>query len=185
MKRKRLSEGAIRPVTQPCEIQLQSYLTLQSGLKYTDLFTAVPLLVKWEYIMYCCAHSLSLVWLLVTLWTIQPTRLLCPWNFPGKNTGAGCHALFQEIFPTQGSNPRLLHLLHWQVDSLPLCHLGIPQEYISSQKLHFSGITQKCMYNTYTLTLPLYHLGMFIILNSVFPEFSTTKNPKFDPMIQL
>ena len=61
MKRKRLSEGAIRPVTQPCEIQLQSYLTLQSGLKYTDLFTAVPLLVKWEYIMYCCAHSLSLV----------------------------------------------------------------------------------------------------------------------------
>ena len=27
------------------------------------------------------------------------------------------------IFPTQGSNP---HLLHWQVDSLPLCHLGSP-----------------------------------------------------------
>ena len=25
---------------------------------------------------------------------------------------------------TQGSNPHLLHLLHWQVDSLPLCHLG-------------------------------------------------------------
>ena len=28
---------------------------------------------------------------------------------PGKNTGVGCHALFQEIFPTQGSNPGLLH----------------------------------------------------------------------------
>ena len=31
---------------------------------------------------------------------------------PGKNTGVGCHALFQEIFPTQGSNPCLLCLLH-------------------------------------------------------------------------
>ena len=34
---------------------------------------------------------------------LQPTRLLCPWNFPGKNTGVGCHFLFQGIFPTQGS----------------------------------------------------------------------------------
>ena len=31
----------------------------------------------------------------------SPTRLLCPWNFPGKNTGVGCHALLQGIFPTQ------------------------------------------------------------------------------------
>ena len=36
------------------------------------------------------------------------------------NTGVGCHALLQGIFPTQGSNPSLLHLLHWQVGSLPL-----------------------------------------------------------------
>ena len=33
----------------------------------------------------------------------------------------GCHALFQGIFPTQGSNPHLLRLLHWQVDSLQFC----------------------------------------------------------------
>ena len=39
---------------------------------------------------------------------------------PGKNTGLGCHALLQEIFLTQGLNPPLLHLLHWQVDCLPL-----------------------------------------------------------------
>ena len=32
----------------------------------------------------------------------------------------GCHALLQGIFPIQGSNPRLLHLLHWQAGSLPL-----------------------------------------------------------------
>ena len=39
---------------------------------------------------------------------------------PGRNTGVGCHALLQGIFPTQGSNPHLVCLLHWQVDSLPL-----------------------------------------------------------------
>ena len=108
---------------------------------------------------------------------LYPTRLLCPWYFPGKTSGAGCHFLlqeggeggdrewndclaaltqrtwvranyerqwrtgkpsmlqpmgsqrirhdlvteqqqFQRLFPTQGLNPRLLHLLHWQGDSL-------------------------------------------------------------------
>ena len=39
---------------------------------------------------------------------MRPARLLCPWDSPAKNTGAGCHALHQEIFPTQGSNLRLL-----------------------------------------------------------------------------
>ena len=43
---------------------------------------------------------------------MEPTRLLCPWNFPGKNTGVGCHLLLQGIFLTQGSNPHLLCLLH-------------------------------------------------------------------------
>ena len=33
----------------------------------------------------------------------------CPWDFPGKNTRMGCHFLLQGIFPTQGSNLRLLH----------------------------------------------------------------------------
>ena len=42
----------------------------------------------------------------------SPSRLLCPWNFPGKNTGVGCHFLLQGIFLTQGSNLHLLHLLH-------------------------------------------------------------------------
>ena len=39
-----------------------------------------------------------------TPWTMQPTRLLCPWDFPGKNTGVGCHSHLQGIFPTQGLN---------------------------------------------------------------------------------
>ena len=45
---------------------------------------------------------------------------------PVKNTGVGCHFLLQGIFPTQGSDLSLLCLLHWQVDSLPLHHLGSP-----------------------------------------------------------
>ena len=36
-------------------------------------------------------------------------RLLCLWDFPGKNTGVGCHSLLQGIFSTHGSNPSLLH----------------------------------------------------------------------------
>ena len=65
------------------------------------------------------SNSLQPFWL-------QLSRLLCPWNFPGKNTGVGCHFLLQGIFPTQESNNGLLCLLHWQVDALPLHHLGSP-----------------------------------------------------------
>ena len=39
---------------------------------------------------------------------LQPSRLLCPWDFPGKNAGVCCHFLLQGIFLTQGSNPGLL-----------------------------------------------------------------------------
>ena len=46
---------------------------------------------------------------------LQPTRLLCPWDIPSKNTGMGCHFFLRGIFPTQGLNSCLLH---WQADSL-------------------------------------------------------------------
>ena len=39
---------------------------------------------------------------------LQPSRVLCPRAFPGKNTGVGYHYLLQGIFPTQESNPGLL-----------------------------------------------------------------------------
>ena len=57
-----------------------------------------------------CVQLLRLHWL-------QPGRLLCLWDFPGKNTGLSCHFLFQGIFLTQGLNPCLLHcrwiFYHW------------------------------------------------------------------------
>ena len=43
---------------------------------------------------------------------------------PGQNTGVGCYALLQGIFPTQGSNQHLLRLLHWQAGSLPQLPTG-------------------------------------------------------------
>ena len=49
----------------------------------------------------CIVHRKS-------LWTP-----LCPWDFPGKNTGVGCYFLLQGIFLTQGSNLHPLYLLHW------------------------------------------------------------------------
>ena len=60
-----------------------------------------------------------------TAWTVAH-RILCLWNSPGKDTGVGYHALLQGIFLIQELNLYLLHLLHWQVDSLPLSNLGNP-----------------------------------------------------------
>ena len=55
----------------------------------------------------------------------SPTRLLCPWDAPGKDTEVGCHSLLQ-VFLIQGSSQGLLYLLHWQERSLPLAPLGKP-----------------------------------------------------------
>ena len=60
----------------------------------------------------------------VTPWTVWPTRLLCPWDLPDKNTGLGYRFLLQGIFPTQGLIPSLLCPLHWQMGSLPTAPSG-------------------------------------------------------------
>ena len=55
---------------------------------------------------------------------LQSTRLLCPWDSPGKNTGVNCHAFLQGVFLTQGLNPHVLCLSHSEADSLPLASPG-------------------------------------------------------------
>ena len=83
--------------------------------------------MKWcvpnALVIYVCSVTQSCL----TLCSPMEQRLLCPWDFPGKNAEVGCHFLLQDIFPTQGSN---LRLLLWQGDSLPLSHLGSPQKLI-------------------------------------------------------
>ena len=54
---------------------------------------------------------------------LYPARLLCPLDFPVKNTGVGCHFVLQGIFMTQGSDSRLLR---WQVGSGPPSPWGTP-----------------------------------------------------------
>ena len=50
-------------------------------------------------------YSLTCVQLLATPWTVQHARLLCPWGFPGKNTGVDCHFLLQGNLPKPGTEP--------------------------------------------------------------------------------
>ena len=64
----------------------------------------------------CSAVSDSL-----QLYGLQPARLLCPWDSPGKNTGVGCHALLQGIEPR---SPAL------QADSLLAELTGKPNDHI-------------------------------------------------------
>ena len=61
------------------------------------------------YAISCALLSRSVVSSPLQPYGLQPARLLCPWDSPGKNTGVGCHALLQGIFPTQGLNPDLPH----------------------------------------------------------------------------
>ena len=63
------------------------------------------------------------------------TRLLCPWDFPGKGPGMGFHLLLQRIFPTQGSN---WGLLHCRQTLYHLSHQG-SQHYISCPKAGCRG----------------------------------------------
>ena len=109
-----------------------------------------------------------------SLWPhgLQPARLLCPWNSPGKNTGVGCHALFQRIFPTQGSNLCFSFLLHWQVGSLPLDHLG-------SSRIKYQGNS------TFFLEAKMFKLRKFNLLkqpkfpDGIFPISSYFWHSKF------
>ena len=75
----------------------------------------------------CCAvPSCSVVSQLCDPMDCSPPGSSVNGDTPGKNTGVGCHAFLQEIFPTQESNPGLPHyrqilycLSHQMVKNLP------------------------------------------------------------------
>ena len=79
-------------------------------------------------ILCVCVQSLGRVQLYETPWMVAHQTPLSLGFTPGENTRVGCHFLLQGIFQTQGSNPCFPHLLHWQVDSLPLSHWGGPKQ---------------------------------------------------------
>ena len=133
---------------QHCEICIITMLTLQMRkLRHTGMLSA-QLLQLYPTLR---PHGL------------ESARLLCPWDSPGKNIGAGCHFLLPGIFPTQGSNPCLLWLLHWQADSLPQSLLGSPQY---SQIQIIKPISLKQVLHFGMCILISHSLFFFIYLNA-------------------
>ena len=101
-----------------CCMTVLDYNTLKLDILH---FFTIFIINKTKHTCQACLAVCSVAKSYLTLQhrRLQPNRLLCPWDFPGKNTGVGCHFLLQEIFPTQQLNLYLLCLLHWQADSLP------------------------------------------------------------------
>ena len=92
--------------------QWLEHLACTFGLDSLGVWPSLsPVLVNFFSLCMCACilNCFSHVRLHVTLWTAahQAPR---PWDSPGKNTGVGCCALLQGIFPAQGSNLCLLHL---------------------------------------------------------------------------
>ena len=104
--------GDLHLACQGCRLQSTTLLIFNKPIFAGEL--SVSLFLSSQHSKHASTlNHFSCVWLFVTLWTVVH-KLLCPWDSPGKNTGVGCQALLQEIFQTQGLNPCLLRLLHWQ-----------------------------------------------------------------------
>ena len=88
----------------------------------------------------CVVVVFSRVWLFATWWTVAHQAPLSI-GFSRQEHWSGLPLLLQGTCPTQGSNPRLLHLLHWQVGSLPLSHLGSISNYEEFKSVSLSIFT--------------------------------------------
>ena len=76
----------------------------------------------------------------------------------------GYHALLQGIFLTQGSNPRLLHLLHWQVGSLPLVPPGKPWMVYKPQISGYLSSVISCGVPIYLCIITFFSLLLICLL---------------------
>ena len=103
----------------------------------------------WDGMGACVRSHFSCVQLCAAFW-LQPARLLSPWDSPGKNTGVGCHALLQWIFPSWGSKPDLLTIyLHWRVGSLPLAPPGKPRVVYHSRLIRNNTVGSSYILQSY------------------------------------
>ena len=136
MKRKYWESHIPSPLSP--HLLLTSYISLKICYSW---WANIDTILLTKFIVYIRVHSLSFIlWILTTVWCascFSHVRLFAtlwiiayqaplPWDSPGKNAGVGCHALLQRIFPTQGWNPHLWSLLHWQASSLLLTLPGKP-----------------------------------------------------------
>ena len=93
---------------------------LQEGGNKSMLFFIINSIELYNSSLCVCVQSVSHIRLFRTLY--DPVRVLCPWDFPSKNNGIGCHFLLQRVFLAQGWNS---HLLHCRQISLLLSQWGI------------------------------------------------------------
>ena len=112
-----------------------------------------------------------------SLWPhgLSPARLFCPWDSPGKNTGAGCRALLQGIILTQGSNPHFLSLLHWQAGSLPLAAPGKPRHTYGEQIINHCENINSCWLWVEGMTKFFILLSLLSYNVEVIPKLKATK----------
>ena len=99
---------------------------------------------------------------------MEPARLLCPWDFPCKNTEVGCHYLL-----TQGLK---LCLLHCRQSPYQLSHQGSPMSWLASQKNRTWKLEQNTSFQLPWMSLcilSLLSLSLFWI-NFTFSDFSHT-----------
>ena len=98
----------------------------------------LPAAMKFKRCLLLGRKAVQLLW----PYRLQPTKLLSPWDSPGKNTGVGCHFLLQGIFLAQELNQPFLCLLYWQAGSLPPERfweaLDKPRQCIKKQRHHFA-----------------------------------------------
>ena len=110
--------------------QYANYFLMLLSKHYSSIPVGM-LLHPRDFVPLCvCAQLLSHVQIFLTPCTAA-CQAFCPWDFPGKNTAVGCHALLQGIFPTEGSK---LHLLHLRQILYPLGHLGSLDEREGKEK---------------------------------------------------
>ena len=97
--------------------KLYSTLLWAHGLQHTSFLCPHYLAI--------CSHSCPLIWWCYLSISSSATHFsgFSAMGFSRQERWSGFHFLLQGIFPTQGSNPCLLH---WQADSLPRSHQGSP-----------------------------------------------------------
>ena len=127
-----------------------------------------------RYSIFIVVWLLSCFWLLFDLMDCSPLYSCVHGIFLGKNSGVGCPFLLHGIFLAQGLNS---YLLHWQVDSLPLSHLGSHFIFTSSYfklflfySIHFC--TVMLIFNVYTFLHVSVHTYIF---ESAVPTFYTER----------
>ena len=111
-----LDQDTCRPGANPPGVDSVAVVTV--GPRETCCWT-----LTWDRLCPPCAKSLSHVQLFVALWTLAHQAPLSM-GFPREEYWRGLRTLLQGIFPTQGSDSCLLHLLPWQVGSLQLAEIN-------------------------------------------------------------